>query len=311
VTGILNPPEQRTGQTTGSTVSPDGQTVTKMRHPILRGQSMLLFVACLVIAGAGCGCTMFLPSAAELSKKSFALPPLPGPKEVIDLEVYFVDRRIGDPLIGESLWSSLYPITSVKAEQRQRLTEDGFRFAMAPSRPPRALQSLLRLSDEQDPTRRVVPHRYSVPSGQETVLVISSLPDGTPLTLKTDDGARTLDLNQGECLFRLSARRMEDGWAELALVPEIRHGATALRPVATEDEWQYREEKQCLPFYQNRLSAEVNTGEVVVLGLNGSRPDSLASRFFRSDVSQGIERLILIRVANMRSVAPVRVTHEQ
>ncbi|SFJ20569.1 hypothetical protein [Planctomicrobium piriforme] len=269
-----------------------------------------LLAACSLLLAVS-GCQLMLPGASEIASGKMPLKPIVGPKDVIELEVFFVDRRIGDPLIGEGLWSSLSPIASVSAENRQRLTEDGFRFAMAPSRPPRTLQSLLKLSNEQDPSRRVVPHRYAVPSGQETLLMISSPPNGTPLTLKTDEGEKTLDLQQSQCLLRLSASRVEDGWAQVSITPEIRHGANVLRPVATDQNWQYQEGQQVLPFYQDRLSAEVNVGEVVVLGLDPSTPDALASRFFRSDVSQGIERLILIRVADMRRVSPVRVTQEK
>jgi len=247
-----------------------------------------------------------LPRSTELVVKKNPLPAIVESRETVELEVYFVDRRIGDPLIGESLWSSLSSITAVTSENRAHLAEDGFRFGMASSRPPRALQSLLRLSDEQDPTRRVVPHRYTVPSGQETLLVISKVPDGTPLVRKSDDGVKTTELNQAQCLLRVNTQCMDDSWTRLTITPEIRHGASTLRPVATDQNWQYHEGQQVLPFYQHRLSAELNSGEVVVLGLNPTQPDGLAACFFRSDVSSGIERLILIRVGEIRKVNPVR-----
>lgn len=238
------------------------------------------------------------------------LKPIVAPREVIDVEVYYVDRNIGDPLIGDGLWKSLSPISSLATETGQRLTQDGFRFAMAPSRPPRTLQSLLALSNEQDPARRVVPHRYSVPSGQETVLMVSNPPDGTPLTVSSSDVKKMVELNQSQCIFRLSARKVDDGWTQISITPEVRHGANALRPVAMDQDWQYREQQQTLTFYQHRLTADVNIGEVVVLGLEPTATDSIASRFFRADLSQGLERLILIRVVNMRRVDPVRVGDE-
>lgn len=251
-----------------------------------------------------------LPHTENLTVKKNPLPPIVESRDTIDLEVYFVDRRIGDPLIGESLWSSLSSVTAVAPENRAYLTDDGFRFGMASSRPPRALQSLLRLSDEQDPARRVVPHRYTVPSGQETLLMISNVPDGTPLIRKTEEGAKATELNQAQCLLRVNAQRVEDGWARISITPEIRHGASTLRPVATDQSWQYHEGQQVMPFYQHRLSAELNTGEVIVLGLDPTHPDGLASCFFRSDIASGIERLILIRVGEMRKVDPVRVENQ-
>jgi len=264
-------------------------------------------LACLLSMLAVSGCTLMLPGSEQLTVNKNPLPPIVASRDTIDLEVYFIDRRIGDPLIGESLWSCLSSLTAVAAENQTHLSEDGFRFGMASSRPPRSLQSLLRLSDEQDPMRRVVPHRYTVPSGQETLLMISQVPNGTPLIRKTAEGVKTTELNQAQCLLRVSAERMDGNWARLSITPEIRHGASALRPVATDQNWQYHEGQQVIPFYQHRLTAELNTGEVVVLGLDAAQPDGLASFFFRSDISSGIERLILVRVGEMHKVAPVRV----
>jgi len=264
----------------------------------------------LVMLLAGTGCQILIPGAEDLAASPSPLKPIVGPRDVIDIEVYFVDRSIGDPLIGDSLWKSLSPISSVTAESRQRLTMDGFRYAMAPSRPPRALQSLLSLSNEQDPTRRVVPQRYSVASGQETVLMVSTPPEGTPLNLQSDDVRKTIELNQAQCLFRLAANRMDDGWTQVTVTPEIRHGANTLRPVAMDQNWQYREQQQTLTFFQHRLSAELNVGEVIVLGLEPTSTESVASRFFRADLSMGIERLILLRVVNMRRVDPIRAGQE-
>ncbi|WP_437226970.1 hypothetical protein SH661x_000107 [Planctomicrobium sp. SH661] len=255
-------------------------------------------------------CALLIPGAEQLTVHKNPLPPIVESRDTIDLEVYFIDRRIGDPLIGDSLWSSLSSVSAVAPENRAHLAEDGFRFAMASSRPPRTLQSLLQLSDEQDPARRVVPHRYTLPSGQETLLMVSTVPDGTPLVRKVQDTVKTTELNQAQCLLRVSAQRVEDGWSKLTITPEIRHGASTLRPIATDQSWQYHEGQQVLPFYQHRLSAELNTGEVVVLGLDPSRPEGLGSCFFRSDVSSGIERLILIRVGEMRRVNPVRAENQ-
>lgn len=279
-------------------------------HAVILTRMSRLFIACTLLASAGSGCLLMFPGSPDTMARHALLQPIVGPRDAIDLEVYFVDRRIGDPLIGEALWSSLYAISSVTPEVRQQLMEDGFRFAMSPSRPPRALQSLLKLSNEQDPSRRVVPRRYTVPSGQETLLMVSTVPDGTPLQTKTPEGIKTTELTQGQCLLRVHAQRMDDGWTKLLIIPEIRHGATALRPVATNQDWEFREGQISVPFYNDRLSAEVNIGEMVVLGLDPNLPDALASRFFRSDISQGTERLLLIRVANMRKVEAVRATGE-
>jgi hypothetical protein len=267
------------------------------------------FIVGAWLASATSGCLLFPsgPEAQTTTKKSLLTPIVP-PREAIEIEVYFVDRRIGDPLIGEGLWGSLFAVTAVSPEVRDQLTADGFRFAMSPSRPPRSLQTLMKLSNDQDPSRRVLRQRYVVPAGQETILVASQVPDGTPLTRRTSESVQTIELNRAQCLFRVTAERVEEGWAKLVVLPEILHGETLLRPQASDQDWQLREGQRSMVFYQDRLSAEINEGELIVLGLDPDVPDGLASHFFRSDVSQGVERLILIRVVEMRKVDPVRVT---
>jgi hypothetical protein len=269
-----------------------------------------LIVASTLLALMGTGCTLILPDAEALVSHKLPLAPVVAPRDAIDLEVYFVDRRIGDPLIGEGLWSALFEVSATSADVRNRLAADGFRFAMSPTRPPRTLQSLLKLSSEEDPSRRVIPRKYTVPSGQETLLLISTVPDGTPLTIKNSDNVKTTELHDGQCLLRVVAEKVEEGWTRLSIVPEIRHGTATMRPVATDQDWEFRESQQTMSFYQHQLSAELNTGEILVMGLNPSEPQSLASHFFRSDISRGVERLILIRVTDMRRVQPVRVSPE-
>ncbi|WP_437185984.1 hypothetical protein SH668x_003111 [Planctomicrobium sp. SH668] len=253
------------------------------------------------------GCTLIQPDPSILSTSKPILPPIVDSRDTIDLEVIFIDRRIGDPLIGDGLWSSLSGVSAVNSENRANLKAEGFRFGMASSRLPRQLQSLLKMSDEEDPNRRIAPQRYTVPSGQEAVVMVSSVPDGTPLVLKGDAEARINELNNAQCLLRVTAKRVDDNWAKLTILPEVRHGSKLLRPIATDQSWQLNETQSHLPFYQHRISAELNTGEVVAIGLDPATPDGLASCFFRSDISSGLERLILIRVVDMRKVNPVRV----
>ena len=250
---------------------------------------------------------MLLPDLDGEGKVVSPMHQVVAPRTAIELEVYFVDRRANDPLIGESLWSSLYAMTSVSPEIRQNLQRDGFRFAMAPSRPPRALQALLNLSNEQDPSRRVLVRRYVVPSGQQTLLVTSNVADGTELTHTTSDGERRIVLNKATCLLKVNAEMVEDGWARLTVIPEIHHGTNSMRPQATDQAWMLMEGQETLPFYNDRLTADLNLGEIVVVGLDPRTPQGVASHFFRSNPSQDVERLILIRVADIRIVEPVRV----
>ncbi|WP_437206590.1 hypothetical protein [Planctomicrobium sp. SH664] len=266
--------------------------------------TMRCLLVCLVLGGAGC--PLWTADVGTQIVRKSPLPPILAPREAIELEVYFVDRPIGDPLIGEGLWSSLIAISSVTPAVRESLTADGFRFALSPSRPPRPLQSLMEMSRRGGTYARASVRRYTVQTGQETLLVASEVPNGTPLVRRGSEGVQTVELNSGKCILRIQADRIEDGWSKLVMIPEIHHGEDMLRPQANDLDWTYQQGQRKLTFHEDRLSAEVNTGEMLVIGLNPDSPDALASHFFRSDVSQGMERLVLIRVADMRKIEGVR-----
>ncbi|MCA8999460.1 MAG: hypothetical protein KDA80_20865 [Planctomycetaceae bacterium] len=254
------------------------------------------------------GCEGIFKRDSRSSHRNSLLKPIVAPRDAIDLEVYFIDRRIGDPLIGSALWGSLQEISSLSPETRHQLTSDGFRFAMSPSRPPSFMQSLISDSDDTDIARRVSKRRYTLESGKETWLMVSEIPDGTAIVQENDGILESMNLVNGQALLRVQAERVEDGWTKLTVIPEIRYGLHALRAQPTDEGFVYQQGQKSLVFYEDRLSAELNLGEIVILGLSPEAPDALAKHFFRSDVSRGIERLILIRVADMREVAPVRST---
>ena len=252
-----------------------------------------------------CGCTLLAPSEAT-HDASDILKPVVGPRNAIDIEVFFVDRHRDDSLIGESLWNALHDVAAVEPHSRKALEKDGFRFRMCPSRPPRQLQSLMSLSDMNDPARSTFHRHYTLPSGQQTWLVTSQVPDGTTMRFSSEQGERIIETQQGQCLFRMQADRVEDGWARITLIPEVRFGHTTLRPQAIDQEWVYQEGQETVVVYEDRLTAELNVGEILVIGLDSRQPEALGSHFFQANHEEGIERLLLIRVNDMRKVQATR-----
>jgi len=283
----------------------------------LRQRQYLMFFSMLMtLIISLCGCHMWvqdeaaIPSTMNPQTRSAGKSSI-GAREAIDLEIYFVDRVQSSPLIGKQFWNSLHEIGSVDAVAREHLKKDGFRFAMSPARPTSQLQALMGLSGSDNPAQRAIFQQYSLPSGQETLLVSSQVPTGTEFTVQRGDHEKTFEVNDGQCLFRLKAERTEDGWVRIGIVPELRHGHHALRPKATNEEWVYDESQETMTFYENRLTADLNVGEILVMGLQDDPDPSLAEHFFRSDQDGTIERIMLIRVVNIREVAAVRVNQNQ
>jgi len=232
-------------------------------------------------------------------------------KRAIDLEIFFVDRVKDSPLIGEQLWQSLHQVSTIETQNRNNLDQHGFRIAFSPARPSRQLQSLMALSTSDDPTRRALKQTLTLPVGQETFLLASTIPTGTQVRLDEDGVEHVLDIVDGKSMFRLKAELADGGWARLTLIPELRHGQHSLRPQGTKDEFVFQHGQKPVTFYEDRMTAEINIGEILVLGSDPQREDDLASHFFRGDGVSGpsdeIERLMLIRVADVHDVQGQRM----
>ncbi|QDT34888.1 hypothetical protein [Thalassoglobus polymorphus] len=267
-------------------------------------KSCFLLSVCLWVC-SGAGCTLLFPESNVQTKSKSILKPIVSAREAIAIEVYFVDRRIGDPLIGDTLWESLQSVSSIDQKTRAKLDEDGFRVGLSASRPPRPLQTLMSMSNGQDPTRRAVVQPYMIPSGQEAWLVSRGIDDGTEIVRRPLNGEpQTVTISQGQALFKVQASSEEDGWAKLVIIPEIQHGQSSLKPTATASQWTLRDRKQAITLFEDRLSAELNVGEFLVIGMTKDGEGKLASHFFQSDQTNGLQRLMMIRVVDIRTIEP-------
>lgn len=270
-------------------------------------KSCFVLATCIAACGMSSCALLFPENPPETAVKS-PLKPIVAPREAIALEVYFVDRRSGDPLIGDTLWESLHSVSSLDPESRKRLQEDGFRLGMSAARPPRPLQVLMALSDDRDPTRRAIVQTYMLPSGQETWIVSRQVEPGEKVTRQTPDGdVQTFEADHGQAIFKVSASAVEDGWVKLVMIPEIQHGQNSLKPTATDHEWTLRDRRQAVTLFEDRLSAELNVGEILVIGMTEDGHGKMASHFLHSDKANGLQRIMMIRVADMRTVEPQRL----
>lgn len=264
----------------------------------------LVVYSLLVISSLG-GCALF--EQKEVAPVSNPLPPLVKPRDAIELEVYIVDRTVGDPLIGTGLWGSLHDLTSLPPEVQARLESQGIRVAMSPARPPRSLQALLSLSSGDDPTRRTLYHRIVIPAGQPTLIPVTILDSEAEVDLPSGTGTRRKKIHHGNCQLQIQADKIADGWATLEVLPVIQHGDEMLRPRATPEEWVFEQGQQTITLYDHRFNVELNEGELIVLGLHHEGENSVGEHFFRGQWKGiPIERHLILRLRSMHRVQPVR-----
>ena len=124
-------------------------------------------------------------------------------------------------------------------------------------------------------------------------------------------GAKEKKYENFKSVLRLTAYRVQDGWARLEFAPEIHHGVDRLRPMVANGGWQSREgqETDVLP---QRFSLKLHVGEIAVMTAAPEKPHSFGyNAFVREDATDGpLQRLLVVRLSNMSRVDPVYSTSE-
>ena len=222
-------------------------------------------------------------------------------RDGIRLDVFFVDRHVGDPRIGESMWKAVSQGGSLDLATIRQLNDHGLRFGTVPANPPVALQSLY-LAPNSASAEKTTYQSLPFPTGEHAVLEVMPLPEGLEIDLPSPDGDRHLTLHHARGVLRIRADKLEDGWARLEVVPEIHHGEVLNRPVAGEREWLMQNSQAVEPLYQLKFHVELNRGEMAVVGLNSPAKSPVGRMLFRNQIEGALERVVLIRLADVFAV---------
>lgn len=241
------------------------------------------------------------------------LPRLTAPREAIEIEILFVDRPIGDPLLGDRLWSTVDQISSVPPETRLRLEQNGIKFGIVGSHPPVELQSLLNLTGQQaaeqeDDEHLLVGRRLTLRPSDNTEIETWTGYDHCQFEIEGSDGHQSEQFDQVRCVMRVQAERVQAGWARLQFQPEIHHGQNRPRSLPTPDElgavaWQPKFAQIIETLYDHRFSVDLNRGEMVLITADEGDANSIGQNFFRGG-EQGArsQRLLLVRLVSMPKV---------
>jgi hypothetical protein len=278
-----------------------------LRTPV---RVLALAVTCL----ASAGCSLLTIGRSDASSDEFKLPLLAPPRDAVQLDLVFVDRPESDLLLQGSLWKEIDEIAGLAPQTRTRLREAGWRIGVASSRPPRALEELLELAtdrpDHRDSDRRLVGRRVAIPAGTDFPIEVTDLLPELRARLEADGRVKTW--SDAKAVLRVRVEREQDGWVRLVCTPEIHHGKAWLRPIATAQDWQHQRAQNIEPLYELQFELSLNLGEMgVVTALNGVEQTecdraSVGRAFFHSgELSGKLQRLLIIRVADMRRMTPV------
>ncbi|TWU14539.1 hypothetical protein CA54_34080 [Symmachiella macrocystis] len=241
----------------------------------------------LVIACSLTGCHVFddAPDDAAGPEKS-KLPPITAAPNAIELEIGHIRRPIDDPIISERLWNDINQVVAGDEEMSwQRIRDNGFRVGIAAAQPPDSLVTLL-----QPPASRSGASWTPIPTKLQSVVVrdgtpteVTASPYFTRCKVAVAEGAETtyreFELAQGK--YQITARKTQDGWVELEIVPVMYHShATPRFTAAAAGSYTLQHGQKRKIFHPNRFQVRMMVGEWVVIGGSRDQPGTLGHQFY-------------------------------
>lgn len=253
------------------------------------------------------GCELMSVDHTQTALKP-VLTPVVAPRDGIELEIYFIERPVQDPLVGPALWAEVDRINCIDQATQARLNRAGLRCGVASAPPPFALQALVSSREFASAAQQTRIQPLTLLAGRDTELQTALLPGPFHLQYPLAGLVEKRDYDAGRCVLRVTGDRVQEGWVRLEFLPEVHHGERQIRTVASDQEWQYQESQQVDPLYEQRFAVEANEGEMVVIGATGDDPYSVGRWFLRGgETRPTTERIVIVRVRGMRKIDPVRV----
>ncbi|MFN0056031.1 MAG: hypothetical protein ACKV0T_28125 [Planctomycetales bacterium] len=288
---------------------------------------MSLVVALLLAGLALGGCALFEKSPSLLNARSFKIPSIALPPDAIVLDVVYVERPVGDLLLGPKLWYGVDEIAAVEPEHRAVIRTNGFRVGTVGSNPPPELQQMLGLKSEfayepkAEKLKQLVGHRYVVRSGAHQEIQASGMRPECSIETANGSDVKRRAFENALCKYRVTAERLQDGWVQLDFVPQIHHGQEQLRRDVGEGGWQFTPRQRTETMFPQRFSVRLSVGEMAVLTSTDDCDGKLGGLFFRgpsamappeasghqpdgeenSPNASDVQRLLIVRLATVNT----------
>lgn len=262
---------------------------------------MVLSVACC----AGCATENPVTSMSWLGR----FRPLRGPvgPDVVQIDIYPVERAISDPYLAHEMWTSADEQV-VSLERKAILEEYGFRVGQVGGLIPAGLQTLL--TSERS---CIKPNRWYLHAGRSTTLPVGPTMSACRFIIDQDGEEVPISFDQAECGFKVVPYIEKDGRIRLHFLPQIRHGETVMTPRAAEDGSGYGlfAEKPLKAFHNLAFDVTLDLNQLLIVGAHAARHDTLGHAWFvRPDEEQPVQRLLVIRACRA-SLAPQESIDEE
>jgi hypothetical protein len=281
--------------------------------------AIAVLVAC---AAAVCGCTLLTPMSDVFAYRSAStgpqnlLTPLRPARDALQIDVVFVERPLGDPVLGKTLWNDIDQVAGFESAELDSVKQLGILIGNAGSNPCPALERMLRESadplDAADTKNclRLKKQTFCLRNSESSSIETNATPHCT-LDLPLFTGPREKKYDNFKSILRLTALRLQDGWARLEFAPEVHHGIERVRPIVIDGSWQPKESQEVDTLPQ-RFSLKLHVGEMAVMTAAPAEARSFGHHaFIREDAEKGpVQRLLVVRLSNMSRIDPVYSTPE-
>jgi hypothetical protein len=230
---------------------------------------------------------MFPPATDLTTTTARKIPHLRPPAGSIQLEVMYVERPVGDPLLGDELWRHVDQLASIDAETRNRIRKNGFRVGVVGANPPVALQKMLGLKSDfvsepdAENAKQLVGRRFFPVSGGEIDVQVSPPYRECALDVGEGDAPEPRRFENAVCKYRVRAVRVQDGWVGLEFVPQICHGDEHLRHAVGDAGWRFQNGQQTESYFLQRFDVKLGLGDMAVITSEDQAAGKLGQLFFR------------------------------
>ena len=238
-------------------------------------------------------------------------------RKVIRLETSIVSALSTDRRIRELAWEELDESGLMSPEDRRRLNQSGIRVGVAGGNLPWAVSSLLRgeriqqpQGNEQNQIRNSESHSSSfgshvaIPEGGSSMIEFPN--DEQALIIPPGKIAgmyNGIELANARCVLQMTATEYGDGWVVVRFLPQIHHGAMAVRYSVTDGGQQMPTRQKINPLYEQQFELKLHTHETVVIGYQKHDEWTVGRLMFQSDtLSSRSERLVVLHLKQIEEV---------
>jgi hypothetical protein len=289
---------------------------------MLGSRSTAVIAVLLACAAAVCGCTLLAPMSDVFVFRSNGngaqnlLTPLRPARDALQIDVVFVERPLGDPVLGKSLWNDIDQVAGFESTELDSVKQLGLLIGNAGANPGPALERMLRESadpldaDDAKNCLRLNKQTFCLRNSESSSIETNEAAHCT-LDLPLFTGPREKKYDNFKSILRLTALRLQDGWAKLEFAPEIHHGIERVRPMVINGGWQQKDSQE-IDTLPQRFSLKLHVGEMAVMTAAPASPRSFGhSAFIREDAEKGpVQRLLVVRLSNMSRIDAVYSTPE-